>query len=481
MFSGMSFLAWSVAKDIKPRYREAVEESVVDTAFLLAALITQSAGQSSDQLSGESNSEPLIELGELTDVISIALSTKPNAYIYGRKKTDVDLRIYVTDARGIVLYNSWDGSEVGKDYSKWNDVLLTLQGKYGARATRDNEEDPNSSVLYSAAPILSGGERIGVVSVGKPVRLINQFMAQAKKRLLLLAVAIFLLSSVFAFLVLNWIGQPMSRLLSYVRDVRDSKKVVLPSLGNNEISELGVALEEMRKQLEGRNYVENYVQTLTHEIKSPLSVIKGAGELLAEKELDESGLRFVENIVQESQRIENLVNRLLDLSSLESRNAELDLEELQLFVLLEHELSQIRPSIERKHLQVSIDARTEGAQFYGERFSLELALRNILQNAVEFCPKGGEILIELFESESNLGVSVLDNGPGAPDWAYPRLSEKFFSLPRAETGRKSSGLGLSIVKRIAELHEGELKLERSRLGGLSVTLLFPLKKSEKAA
>ena len=98
-------------------------------------------------------------------------------------KNRTDTHVYVTDARGVVRFDS-RGENEGEDFSQWNDVLLTLQGKYGARTTRSDPDDPTSSVLYVAAPVRHDGALIGVVTLGKPGASIQPFVAQAERRLI---------------------------------------------------------------------------------------------------------------------------------------------------------------------------------------------------------------------------------------------------------------------------------------------------------
>ena len=90
------------------------------------------------------------------------------AQIYSKTKTSLDLHVYVTDANGIVVFDSRDGRAEGQDYSQWRDVYLTLRGKYGARSTKEDPNDPASSVLYVAAPIMHGQSIAGVLTEPTP-------------------------------------------------------------------------------------------------------------------------------------------------------------------------------------------------------------------------------------------------------------------------------------------------------------------------
>ena len=118
-----------------------------------------------------------------------------------------------------------------------------------------------------------------------------------------------------------WITRPIQRLTNYARAVRDGRRVPLPKLGTSEIGSLGTRFEEMRDALDGRKYIENYVQTLTHEIKSPVAAIRGAAELLREDMPAEQRDKFLGNIESETARIQEIVDRLLLLSAVEAKRA----------------------------------------------------------------------------------------------------------------------------------------------------------------
>ena len=96
-----------------------------------------------------------------------------------------------------------------------------------------------------------------------------------------------------------------------------------------------------------------------------------------------------------------------------------------------------------------------------------------MQNALEFSPSDSVVAVELVASASGIRLTVTDDGPGIPGYALERVFDRFYSLPRPDTGRKSSGLGLSIVREIARLHGGEIELENRPAGGARATLTLP--------
>ncbi len=193
---------------------------------------------------------------------------------------------------------------------------------------------PKTSILHVASPITIDGEIVGVLTVAKPADSVTLFMETARRKIvtagIIAAVCVVLLGMVFS----AWITSPIERLTRYAKAVRDGKRVPPPKFGRGEIGALGYAFEEMRTALEGKRYVEEYVQTLTHEMKSPLSAIRGAAELLEEDMPLEQRKPFLENIRSESHRIQGLVDRMLQLSALEGRNELRDVDAVDLMDLI---------------------------------------------------------------------------------------------------------------------------------------------------
>ena len=268
-------------------------------------------------------------------------------------KTQSDLRVYVTDRSGTVVFDSL-GRDEGRDYLHWRDVELTLQGGYGARTTPDDPANPGSAVMYVGAPIHWNNQIVGVVSVGKPVRSFGQFLQSARDKLLVVGITSGASVILLALLVSVWLVRPFGLIGDYLRYARSQKQVNLPRLGLRALGALGAAYDEMRDALAGRSYVEEYVQTLTHEIKSPLSAIRGAAELLQEPMPEERRAQFLKNIGEESKRIQDLIDRLLQLSSLEKRRGLTDVSEVALDELLGEVMPSLAPVADARQVSIAV-------------------------------------------------------------------------------------------------------------------------------
>ena len=459
------FLDW-IIDDLTPQYRQSTEEPVVDTASILASLAAATA------------THGYIDTALFRSAFHDVYQRSFTAPIYQFVKTHVDLHVYMTDAQGQVIFDSivdaatGAGRDEGKDYATWRDVYLTLRGQYGARTTRQNPDDPLSSVMYVAAPIMVHNDIIGVVSVGKPTRNVNQFVASARRKILFAGFATGVAMLLVGLVMSGTVTRPLRRLTDYAQAVRDGQRITLPPLGRSEIGTLGQAFEEMRDALEGKQYVEHYVQALTHEIKSPLAAIQGAAELLQEDMPAVRRKQFLHNIGSEAQRIQAVIDKLLLLSSLETRKAIEDVDIINVYTLLQDVQRGLMPLVTARGQQLELYGSTT-AEICGDAFLVRQAAANLLINAIEFTQPGGTITATVQENDHSVSLSVQDNGPGIPDYALQRVFERFYSLPRPSTGKKSSGLGLSLVYEVATLHGGDITLANAHEGGGVARLTLP--------
>ncbi len=452
-------------REIKPRYLQSVEEPMVDMARLLAAVFER--GMVGGRMDVTSFREPFQQ----------ARSRPFLAKIYSREKTSIDLHVYVTDADGLVIFDSNGGQAEGQDYSQRNDVYLTLRGKYGARSTRQDPKDSTSSVLFVAAPIMNGESIAGVLTVSKPQKSIATFMAETRRKIFALGAIAASVVVVVGAILSAWITRPIERLTAYARAVRDGRRLPLPRLGRSEIASLGEAFEEMRDALDGRKYIENYVQTLTHEIKSPVAAIRGAAELLHENMATEERAKFLGNIEAETMRIQEIVDRLLLLSAVEAKKALDDQKRVDLRAVVERTVASMLAQAAAKNIRLATEFSGETFTVWADEFLLEKAILNLLQNAVAFAPVDGAVNVHLECGSQSCRVRVQDNGPGIPEFAQLRIFERFFSLPRPDTGKKSSGLGLAFVREVASLHRGSIELVNAPDGGAIAELILPQKAS----
>ncbi len=460
---GFYQLARSFIAEVEPQTFQATEEVLVDTSNLLAEIVTK------DMI------ENRLDADELHRAFEGAHRRVIEARIFDHMKRSIGIHAYLTDAKGKVIFDSDGGRREGQDFSAKRDVSLTMAGRYGARSSRENPKDSTTSVLYVAAPVGDKAKPIGVLTVFKP-QLDVLPLVRERQRIIYTACGLigggilFLIAAVFL-----WLFHPIGKITEYARAIERGERPSKPKIGiGREVNTLAHALDSMRDVLEGRRYAERYIQTLTHEMKSPLAAIRGAAELLDEDMPIKDRKRFLENIRAETARSERLINRLLELSAIEGR-ASLDIvDELDFHAIVARAIDQARPLAEVADVALEIQAPDAVIPMRGDGFILRAAVTNLLENAIDFSPRGGKIEIGLQTADGHAVLSIRDHGPGVPDYAREKIFERFYSLRHHASKRKGTGLGLTLVRETAELHGGTITLEPAEGGGMVATLKLPL-------
>lgn len=455
-------------EEVKPGTRLAMEDSLVDAANTLALLAAP------DMQAGVMGS------GAFAQALSALPQVDPGANLWGFRKSHIDYRVTVTDAKGTVVFDS-QGRDVGKDHSQWNDVLRTLRGQYGARSTSETPDNPDSTVMHVAAPVRQGKQIIGVLTVSRPNQTLEPYIQRSRDRILRWSWALLGMSLAIGLLFTWWMASSLQRLRGYANAVAQGERAELPRMGrfsgNTEFSDLAQAVERMRRRLEDKAYVENYVHTLTHELKSPLAAIRGAAELLQEPMPEPDRARFASNIQRQSERLQQLIDRLLALADVEQMRGLRTVEPVDLVPLTRELLHTLEPRLRLKNLHVVEAMDTGGATglvVNGDRFLMAQALANLLDNAIDFSPQGGVLTVAIRRVHGAVEWSVQDEGPGVPDYAVDKIFDRFYSLPRADTREKSSGLGLCLVREVSDLHGGSVTLTNiSQPRGCKACLSLP--------
>lgn len=446
--------------EVKPGVRQAMESTLVDAANVLAVMAAD------DLKSGH------IADGQFVRDLALAQRRELNATVWQFPKRSIDYRISITDARGIVVYDSM-GRDVGRDNSRWNDVYRTLRGEYGARSSPATPGDEEHTVMHVAAPIRDGDELIGVLTLSQPNETFEPFIAASQRNIMRRGGWLIGLSALIGLLMTWWLMRGINRLNRYAQAVSAGERAPPLPARRDEIGDLGRAVETMRRKLEGKAYVEQYVQSLTHEMKSPLAAIRGAAELLQEPLPEAERQRFAHNIRTQEQRLTETIDKLLALAEVEQHGWLQKLEPVNVASLLTESGEDVSAKLAASELALSVDVQDQQATVQGDPYLLRQAVSNLLDNAIAFSPAGGTISLSSSAVDRHIEIRIADEGPGVPDYARDRVFERFYSLARPSTGLRSSGLGLPFVREVARLHGGEAELASLEGGGALATLRLP--------
>ena len=466
-----SCIVWFVTDKVSLRVTkgidEAAEEVMIDASNLLAQMVSDNIEQ--DQ----------INTAKVHKLMSVYLSRELKANIYSISKKNPNLQIYITNKDGIVIYDSI-GNLKGKDYSQWRDVFLTLKGEYGARVSaldpNITDPTPEQDAMYVAAPIYHLGQIFGVLTVIKPMIDLKPYVLEQKQQIEEYALYLFLISLLFGAGASYAVSRGTKKLVNYATALSRGENVVAPKIRQVEFAELSQAIEKLRVDLEGREYVEEYINTMAHELRTPITGIRATAENLFMPMSNSQREHFVNNILEANQKMELLVNRLLNLSRIERRDQLENVEKIDVQTLINDVVKapSREVNIARRSLKIEYNIEREFS-INAEKLLAEQALSNIIDNAIDFTPPNSTISIKVSESNLHINIQVQDQGKGIEEHARKKIFRRFFSTSRPDTGKRGNGLGLRFVKKIMSLHGGHVSLKnRFMEDGAVATLKFPV-------
>jgi signal transduction histidine kinase len=236
------------------------------------------------------------------------------------------------------------------------------------------------------------------------------------------------------------------------------------------------ALRDRGDALEAADKLKSdFIKHVSYELRTPLNTILGFSEHLATGapgELNQRQREYVDAIVTGSNTLKNLVNDILDLALVESGALRLELERVDLFEVLEEVASHAHEWAGKMGLSLTVDVDEEAGEFLADARRLRQIIFNLLSNAFKFTPRGGEVTLRGRVVGEDVQITVADNGPGLPADVKATVFERFSAKSRAGA-RAGAGLGLALVNRFMELHDGWVEIESGASGGTVVRCHLP--------
>ncbi|GHU38452.1 two-component sensor histidine kinase [Clostridia bacterium] len=293
------------------------------------------------------------------------------------------------------------------------------------------------------------------------------------------------LVSVAIFFLLLWIPfmlKPKDN-EDYVTNIFDALKNI--SQGNFDVlieqnergrfDELAVQINEMAKELGSMEHMrQDFISNISHEFQSPLTSIGGYAALLRKDGVTQQQIEYAAIIEEESKRLSKLADNLLLLSKLETDDAPLEKIAYRLDRQLENVVLLLEPQWSAKNIEPETDLHK--VEFSGNEDLLKQVWINLLVNAIKFTPESGEITVSVKMNGENIECRISDSGIGIAPSDQMRIFERFYKVDKArDRSLGGNGLGLSLVKKIVELHGGSITVESMPGEGTTFTVILPSK------
>lgn len=288
-----------------------------------------------------------------------------------------------------------------------------------------------------------------------------------------------IVNMVFAGIILLRIN--IKKLFKPIKKLNEATKKVtngdydieLETNRKDEIGELTKNFNKMIKALQStENIQKEFINNVSHEIKTPISSIEGFAKFLKDKDLSDSEREEYSNIIiEESERLVNLTGKMLKLSKLQNQEIIFNKQEFIIAEQIRRAISVLEPKWSKKNITINVNMQEK--VFAGDEELIFQVWMNLIENAIKFSKENGKIDIKVFQEKEKLIVTIKDYGRGMPEDKIEKVFDKFYQID-ASHSEEGSGLGLSIVKRIIELSEGEINLQSRENKGTIVTVKLPI-------
>jgi PAS domain S-box-containing protein len=221
---------------------------------------------------------------------------------------------------------------------------------------------------------------------------------------------------------------------------------------------------------------DDFISSISHELRTPLTSIKAYTEtILHDFGMPEQTKRqFLGIIDEESNRLANLIEGLLEVSRLESGTVKLSREPVDITAIIKKVWSALQPLADKKNIHLNVNVGDELPQLLGDEGKIQSAVTNLVNNAIKFTPEAGQVSVSAQKLAGELAIRVSDTGMGIPKESLPKIFDRFYRVPHPGRQIQGTGLGLAIVKKIITMHGGRIEVESELNHGTTFTVFLPL-------
>jgi two-component system sensor histidine kinase BaeS len=326
--------------------------------------------------------------------------------------------------------------------------------------------------------------RLVTVQLSNPFTYRAQTLETIVGVMIIAAVTALLVAVFLSVLFADRLTKPIRQLTGAARELSEGNlDVRVNPTGAPEIADLTAGFNAMAERLQAsiefirrdRDRGRDFLADVSHELRTPIAALRTFNELLAEGAVDEATREeFLDQSRQQIDRLDWLATNLLELSKLDSGLVLLDLRPDDLRAVVENAVQQAQPAADRKGVQLVVNVPAEPVRQRHDPQRLGQVLSNLIGNALKFTPPNGRVEVELEATDTGAQLRIADTGVGIDPDELPYVFERFYRGSKANESRAAgSGLGLSIVRSIVEMHNGRVAITSTPAQGTQVSILLP--------
>ena len=370
-------------------------------------------------------------------------------------------------------------------FRSWMDARTVDGGSVGDRTNRDEpgSERPPSSDRAFLVPIQSGQNILGYVEVSDAPDLTFDTVGRARNVLILSGASALLFAAAIGLLFSHRLTAPLLRLTETVRGMSDKNlSARVPVTGEDEIGQLSRQFNNLTERLERsfeslsreRDTLKKFAADASHELRTPIQALLTFNHLLEGKagKDPESRREFLKENKLQLERLDWIVNSLLDLSRFDAGLVELNLEARTLEEIFSVAVQAVSGNASSRNIIIKVDSDSAPLEIFCDRQRILIALINLLDNAIKFSEPNTHVSIEATRGMEEFVISIRDEGPGINQEDLPHIFKRFYRS--STTSASGSGLGLSLVESVIEAHSGRVEVSPNPGMGAEFRIILPL-------
>jgi signal transduction histidine kinase len=383
--------------------------------------------------------------------------------------------IQITDAEGKVICDSLN--QIENDISSYPDVKAILKGySYAKFVGKDHLK--KTHILANSIPLKNGSRRSGVMRFSVSLENTYGAMDRIIYFFVVLGLIIILLAVIISTIISKTITKPIQHITNISNEMaKGNLSIRAEKHRNDEIGILADSVNHMADEIQKNEMLKNeFISSVSHELRTPLTSIKGWSITIKNTPLDdpEDIYMGIDIIIEESERLSNMVEELLDFSRLTSNKLKLNKAEFDIVGLIKKVLYQLSYKAENKGVIFTQTVLNNPFILFGDKNRLKQVLINVIDNSIKFTPSKGEIATSIEIFEDKIVIRIRDTGIGISEEEIGQIKQKF--VKGKNTGDlKGLGLGLAISEEIIKGHHGTLIIKSKENIGTEVLITIPKK------
>jgi signal transduction histidine kinase len=367
-------------------------------------------------------------------------------------------RIDLYTSKGVVMYSSESAPKV-LGVNKNAFLMEIMQNKKAISAYKQNSM---GSLLLVGLPVMRDDLMTAAVIMTIPVASLKETVDTLKEQFVIISLVLISVSSILAYVFSKYFTKPILEINNAARTMAEGNlSIKVPVNTKDELGMLSSTINHLSSQLQKIEQLrKELIANVSHEFKTPLSLIKGYAETIRDVEnlSEEKRSKQLNIIIEESDKLNYMINEILDLSQIQSNYYKLDKTDFLISETIKAVVNRLTYHTENKKLSIEVDYKDD-LWVYADERRIEQVLYNLLNNAINYSKEKHSIYIRIIEKEDLIGVEIEDQGEGISKEEMPFIWDRFYKSKETSAKHKGSGLGLAIVKGILDAHKSNFGVE----------------------